>query len=98
MRALRALLLMAAGHAAAMVPVMATVMWGLQLDRAATLAAAGGLLAIAVALRLCRRTPQAARAPAGLAGLAISSFMMATAHGAGLALVPALAPLCIGSL
>ena len=32
----------------------------------------------------------------GHAGLALWSFMMATAHGAGLMLVPALVPLCMG--
>ena len=32
----------------------------------------------------------------GLAGLALWSFMMATAHGAGLMLLPALMPLCAG--
>ena len=32
----------------------------------------------------------------GLAGLALWSFLMATAHGAGLMLWPALMPLCIG--
>jgi hypothetical protein len=37
-----------------------------------------------------------ARAPAGHAGLALWSFMMSTAHGAGLMLVPALIPLCMG--
>jgi len=31
----------------------------------------------------------------GLAGLAAWSFLMATAHGAGLMLIPALAPLCL---
>jgi hypothetical protein len=31
---------------------------------------------------------------AGFAGLALWSFLMATAHGAGLMLVPALIPLC----
>jgi hypothetical protein len=32
---------------------------------------------------------------AGLAGLALWSFLMATAHGAGLMLIPVIAPLCI---
>ena len=35
---------------------------------------------------------------AGLAGLAAWSFLMATAHGAGLMLVPALMPLCGGAM
>ena len=33
---------------------------------------------------------------AGMAGLVLWSFLMATAHGAGLMLVPALIPLCLG--
>jgi hypothetical protein len=37
------------------------------------------------------------QAPVGHAGLALWSFMMSTAHGAGLMLVPALIPLCIGN-
>lgn len=36
------------------------------------------------------------RTRAGHAGIALWSFMMATAHGAGLMLVPALVPLCLG--
>lgn len=35
-------------------------------------------------------------ARAGHAGIALWSFLMATAHGAGLMLVPALVPLCLG--
>jgi hypothetical protein len=34
----------------------------------------------------------------GLVGLALWSFLMATAHGAGLMLVPALLPLCASSI
>ena len=37
-----------------------------------------------------------AQAPVGHAALALWSFMMSTAHGAGLMLVPALIPLCMG--
>lgn len=32
----------------------------------------------------------------GMAGLALWSFLMATSHGAGLMLVPALIPMCLG--
>lgn len=35
--------------------------------------------------------------PAGKAGLALWSFMMSSAHGAGLMLVPVLMPLCMGN-
>jgi hypothetical protein len=34
----------------------------------------------------------------GLAGLLVWSFLMATAHGAGLMLIPALMPLCLGDV
>ncbi len=34
---------------------------------------------------------------AGLAGLMLWSFLMATAHGAGLMILPALMPLCLGA-
>lgn len=57
---------------------------------------AGALGAIALAIHLCARAPQQARAPAGHAGLALWSFMITSLHGAGLMLVPALIPLCMG--
>jgi len=66
------------------------------MDRVLLQAAAGGLLVVVAVLHLWGRTPQKARAPAGHAGLALWSFMMSTAHGAGLMLVPALVPLCFG--
>ena len=44
--------------------------------------------------RRARRT-SACRTAAGHAGIALWSFLMATAHGAGLMLVPALVPLCL---
>lgn len=47
------------------------------------------MLVAAVAHHLCRGRK------AGNAGLALWSFMMSTAHGAGLMLVPALIPLCM---
>jgi hypothetical protein len=40
-----------------------------------------------------RRAPMSLRT--GHAGIALWSFLMATAHGAGLMLVPALVPLCL---
>ena len=55
------------------------------------------LLVAVVAHHLWRRKAKRTGTPASLAGLALWSFMMSTAHGAGLMLVPALIPLCIGS-
>lgn len=95
-QALRALLPIAAGHAASVALVAGAVVWGLAMDRFVLQMCAGGLLAACAVLHLSRRSPRVARAPAGKAGLALASFMMASAHGAGLMLVPALVPLCAG--
>lgn len=95
-QALRALAPIAAGHAASVALVAGAVVLGLAMDRFALQVAAGGLLAALAVLHLSRRSPRAAHAPAGHAGLALWSFMMSTGHGAGLMLVPALVPLCAG--
>lgn len=93
-QALRALLPIALGHVAAVGVAVAVVMAGLPLDRLQLAAAAGVLfLALAVA-HLWRRAPPPVRGRAGRLGLAVGAFMMGTAHGAGLMLVPALVPLC----
>jgi hypothetical protein len=96
-QALRALLPIALGHAASIALVAAAVAYGLSIDRMLLQVVAGGLLVVAVGLHLSGRAPKLARAPAGHAGLALWSFMMSTAHGAGLMLVPALIPLCMGN-
>ncbi|MBA2963129.1 MULTISPECIES: hypothetical protein [Ramlibacter] len=95
-QALRALLPIAAGHVASVGLVVAAVASGLVPDRGVVRMAAGGLLVVAVALHLGHGLPNRLRAPAGPAGLAIGSFLAGTTHGAGLALVPALLPLCLG--
>lgn len=95
-QALRALMPIAAGHAASVALVGAAVVFGLAMDRVVLQALAGGLLVVVAIVHLSGRTPKVARAPAGHAGLALWSFMMSTAHGAGLILVPALIPLCMG--
>ncbi|MBO9678452.1 MAG: hypothetical protein J7556_09460 [Acidovorax sp.] len=93
-RALWALVPIAAGHAASVALVAAAVAFGLAMDRAVLQALAGGLLAAVAIVHLSGRALWLACAPAGHAGLALWSFMVSTAHGAGLVLVPALAPLC----
>jgi len=95
-QALRALLPIAIGHAASVALVAGAVAFGLSLDRALLQMLAGVLVVLFAGLHLWGRTPSAARAPAGHAGMALWSFMVSTAHGAGLMLVPALIPLCIG--
>ncbi|MGR4871953.1 hypothetical protein ACIPRI_24155 [Variovorax sp. LARHSF232] len=94
--ALRALLPIAAGHAASVALVAGAVAWGLAMDRVVLQALAGALLVLLAVAHLAGRTPRSARACAGHAGLALWSFMMSSAHGAGLMLVPALIPLCAG--
>jgi hypothetical protein len=96
MQALRALIPLAAGHAASVALVGTAVIFGLSMDRAVLQALAGALLVVALMVHLSGHTPKVARAPAGHAGLALWSFMVSTAHGAGLMLVPALIPLCMG--
>lgn len=93
-QSLRALLPIAVGHAASVGLVAMVLALGLSMDRAALQPLAAVLL-VAVAIAHLRRR-HAGRVPAGHAGLAIWSFMVSTAHGAGLMLVPAMASLCLG--
>jgi hypothetical protein len=91
---LRALVPIAVGHAVWVALVAAAVLFGLAMDRVALQILAGALLVVLAIVHRSRRTPKVVRAPAGHAGLALWSFTMAGAHGAGLMLVPALIPLC----
>lgn len=95
---LRALLPMACGHLAAVALTAAAAVWGLSLSPYSLLAVAGGLGGVVVLARV--HWPAAVwhrlRKPAGPMGMAVWSFGVATVHGAGLVLVPALAPLCGG--
>lgn len=93
--ALRALAPIAIGHASSVALVAAVVAAGLAAERGVLTALAGGLAVVVGALALCDRLPLRARASAGQAGLALWSFMAATAQGAGMMLVPALMPLCL---
>ena len=95
-QALRALMPIAVGHATPVALVAAAVAIGLSIDRVVLQALAGGLLVVVAMVHLSGRTAKRAWAPAGHAGLALWSFMKSTAHGAGLMLVPALIPLCMG--
>lgn len=94
-QAMRALVPIAVGHVASVALVAGAVAWGLAMDRVVAQVLAGALLVLLAAGHLSGRTPWHARASAGHAGLALWSFMMSTAHGAGLMLVPALIPLCL---
>jgi hypothetical protein len=92
-----ALLPIAIGHAASVAVVACAVAQGMAMDRTLIQGLAGALLVGAAAYRLLRgpgqRRPGSTRA--GHAAIAVWSFLIAGAHGAGLMLVPALVPLCL---
>jgi hypothetical protein len=93
----RALLLIAIGHAASIAVVACAVAQGLSMDRALVQQLAGALLVGAASYRLLRGAARCTpiSTQAGHAGIALWSFLLATAHGVGLMLVPALVPLCL---
>ena len=94
-QALRALLPIAVGHATSVALVAAMVAFGQSMDRVVLQALAGALLVAAAVLHASRRRAKKLQTRAGHVGLALWSFGMSTAHGAGLMLVPALIPLCM---
>jgi hypothetical protein len=97
-QARRALGPIAVGQVAAMTVLACAVSQGLSVDRALMGALACALLVGAALWHGLHSTRQAMRipAPARHAGIALCSFLMASAQGAGLMLVPALVPLCAG--
>ncbi len=95
--ALAALLPIALGHAVSVAAVAGLLAAWLTAGTRPLQWLAGGLLLCAVLLRLSRRTAPHLRDGAGRAGLALWSFIAATAHGSGLMLVPALVPLCLSA-
>jgi hypothetical protein len=96
-QARRALLPISIGHAASVAIVACAFAQGMSLDRALVQVLAGALLIGAASYRLLRGAGQCTpiSTQAGHAGIALWSFLMATAHGAGLMLVPALASMCV---
>ena len=95
-QARRALLPIGIGHVASIALVAGAFAIGMSMDRVVMQILAGGLLVV-VAIHHFWGRVRRVRAPAGNAGLALWSFMMSTTHGAGLMLVPALIPLCMGN-
>ena len=88
---------MAVGHALSIWLVAASVMaLGMVVDTAVIRLLAGGILLLWAGYHWLYGHRHRVRVgmTAGVAGLALWSFLMATAHGAGLMLVPALVPLC----
>ena len=96
-QARRALLPIAIGHVASVAVVACAFAQGMSMDRTLVQRLAGALLIGAAAYRMLRGAGQQTRLStrAGRAGIALWSFLMATAHGAGMMLVPALVPLCL---
>ena len=94
-QALRALVPIAIGHVASIALVAATVAFGASIGMVLQ-AVAVALLVVVAAHHLAGRAARRGRTPAGHAAMVLWSFMISTAHGAGLMLVPALVPLCIG--
>jgi hypothetical protein len=97
---LESLIPIALGHALSIgLVALAVVALGLVLDARAIRVAAGALLiGWAVYHRLFgSRHRVRVGMRTGMAGLALWSFLMATAHGAGLMLIPVLIPLCLAA-
>lgn len=91
----RTLVPLGAGHAASVAVVAAALAQGFPLEPAWVTA---GVLFAGAALWHFRRGAGCGGAlarHAGNAGIALWSFLMATLHGAGMMLVPALVPLCL---
>ena len=90
----------ALGHALSISLVALAFVWAGLIVDGRLLRVAGGAVLIGWALyhwRYGHRHRVRFGLQAGLLGLAAWSFLMATAHGAGLMLWPALMPLCVGA-
>jgi hypothetical protein len=88
----------ALGHAVAVATVLLAVfVFGTIVDVTFLGRGAGILLIVWAAIQTLasHRTPLRVGMQTGLAGLALWSFMMASAHGAGFMLIPALLSLCV---
>jgi hypothetical protein len=97
-QARRALLPIAIGHAVSVALVAGTVAQGMRMDGAVIQRLAGALLVGVACCRWWRGSRRPAVGPeAGAAGIACWSFLMASAQGTGLMLVPALVPLCLAA-
>jgi hypothetical protein len=96
---LQSLIPIAIGHAAAIAVVAgAVVALGVVVDEGLLRAVGGGILLLWALYHALYGTRHRVRVGmrVGFAGLIMWSFLMAGAHGAGLMVVPALVPLCLG--
>lgn len=98
-RAWTAIPTIAIGHATSIAMVVFLYDRGAALDPALFRIAAGTLLVVAAAacLRGGAGVQRQIQGEAGHAGLALWSFLIGSAHGAGLMLMPVLLPMCLGS-
>jgi hypothetical protein len=97
---LEALAPIAIGHALAILAVaLAVILLGIVVDQRAIRVAAGILLIAWAAYHLLYGARHRVRfgMQVGMVGLGLWSFLMATAHGAGLMLIPMLIPLCLAA-
>jgi hypothetical protein len=97
---LAALLPIALGHALAVLAIaLALVLLGIVVDQRAIRIAAGALLIGWAAYHTLYGSRHRVRfgMQVGMLGLGAWSFLMASAHGAGLMLVPVLIPLCLAA-
>lgn len=93
---LRSLIPIATGHAVSVAIIAAiVVVAGIVIDHELVRVVAGGVLLGWGLYHLLSRHRVRVGMQTGLAGLTLWSFLMATAHGAGLMLIPALIPLCL---
>jgi hypothetical protein len=101
-RTLRALAPIAAGHALSIASVATAVTLGLTIDEwRRPVMGAAVVLVVALCFRGRARRPRRGHATgtstsAGGVALGLWSFVVSTAHGSGMMLVPALVPLCLG--
>ncbi len=94
-RSWRGLVPIAAGHAASVALVAVLAVVGAVGERGLLPWLAGGLAVLVAAIHVSGRLPCGLRRGAADSGVALWSFAMASAHGAGMMLVPALVPLCV---
>ena len=97
---LRALLPIALGHALAiLLVVLAVVVLGIVVDQRPLRIGAGAVLIGWAVYHMLYGSRHRVRfgMQVGMLGLGAWSFLMASAHGAGLMLVPALIPLCLAA-
>jgi hypothetical protein len=99
LQARRALIPIGIGHIASVAILTCAFAQGMSMDRTLVQGLAGTLLVGVALLRLLRGARRRATngTAASHAGIALWSFLMATSHGTGLMLLPALASICVAN-